>query len=140
MLIPDEELNTVTGKIIAAAIAVHRVLGPGLLESTYAACLRVELQKAQLRHDRQVRLPIVYDGVVLEVGYRLDLIVERLVIVEVKALNALAPVHRAQLLTYLKLGNYPAGLLINFNVPGPEGRGSAVLNAAAPRRVVARAE
>ena len=78
----------------------------------------MELQKAQLRHDRQVRLPIVYDGVVLEVGYRLDLIVERLVIVEVKALNALAPVHRAQLLTYLKLGNYPAGLLINFNVPG----------------------
>jgi GxxExxY protein len=88
VLIPDEELNAVTGKIIAAAIAVHRVLGPGLLESTYAACLCVELRKAQLRHDRQVRLPIVYDGVVLDVGYRLDLIVERLVIVEVKALNA----------------------------------------------------
>ena len=86
-----------------------------------------------------MRLPIVYDGVVLEVGYRLDLIVERLVIVEVKALNALAPVHRAQLLTYLKLGNYPAGLLINFNVPVLSAGVVRVLNAAAPRRVVARA-
>ena len=87
-----------------------------------------------------MRLPIVYDGVVLEVGYRLDLIVERLVIVEVKALNALAPVHRAQLLTYLKLGNYPAGLLINFNVPVLNAGVVRVLNAAAPRRVVARGE
>jgi GxxExxY protein len=108
--------NEVTGEIIAAAIEVHRVLGPGLLESTYVPCLEYELSARKLRFATQRQLPITYKEIVLDTSYRLDFVVEDLVIVEVKSVAALLPVHDAQLLTYLSLSGRPAGLLINFNV------------------------
>ncbi len=95
---------------------VHTELGPGLLESTYQACLQHELAKAGLRSDAQVALPVIYEGVKLEVGYRVDLLVEDLVVVELKSVDAIAPIHQAQLLSYLKLSGKSLGLLINFNV------------------------
>ena len=95
---------------------MHRVLGPGLLESTYTPCLQYELSVRKLRFITQRQLPIVYKGIVLDASYRLDLVVEDLVVVEVKSVASLLPVHDAQLLTYLSLGGQPAGLLINFNV------------------------
>lgn len=101
---------------IDAAFAVHRTLGPGLLESVYEHCLAYELTSRQLRFARQQALPVVYGDLRLEAGYRTDLIVENEVIVEVKAVEALAPVHTAQLLTYLKLSGLRLGLLINFDV------------------------
>lgn len=110
-------VNRLTSGIIGAAIAVHRGLGPGLLESAYQACMAWELGQRGLRHERQVPLPVVYNDVVLECGYKLDLVVERLVVVELKAVARLEPVHTAQVLTYLRLSGCPAGLLINFNVP-----------------------
>jgi GxxExxY protein len=103
--------------VITAAMRVHSELGPGLLESTYTACLQHELRKAGLRSDVQVGLPVVYDGVKLDLGYRIDLLVEDLVIVELKSVDAIAPVHQAQLISYLKLSGRSLGLLINFNVP-----------------------
>ena len=109
--------NRVTGEIIAAAIDVHRVLGPGLLESAYLPCLEYELSARKLRFITQRQLPIVYKGIVLDANYRLDLVVEDVVVVEVKSVAVIAPVHEAQLLTYLRLSGHPAGLLINFNVP-----------------------
>jgi len=102
--------------IITAAMRVHTELGPGLLESTYTACLRHELRKAGFRSDTQVGLPVVYDGVKLDLGYRIDLLVENLVIVELKSVDAIAPVHQAQIISYLKLSGRSLGLLINFNV------------------------
>jgi GxxExxY protein len=102
--------------VITAAMRVHSELGPGLLESTYTACLQHELRKAGLRSDAQVGLPVVYDGVKLDLGYRIDLLVEDLVIVELKSVDAIAPVHQAQLISYLKLSGRSLGLLINFNV------------------------
>ena len=116
MLVPSD-VNTLTGKIIGCAIEVHRALGPGLLETIYLACLIVELRREGLRVDVQVRVPVVYRGVTLDCSYVLDLIVEGTVIVELKCVTALLPVHEAQLLTYLKLTDKPIGLLINFNVP-----------------------
>jgi GxxExxY protein len=95
---------------------VHSELGPGLLESAYTACLQHELGKAGLRSDAQVGLPVVYDGVKLDLGYRIDLLVEDLVIVELKSVDAIAPVHQAQIISYLKLSGRSLGLLINFNV------------------------
>src|SRR5438128_6654297 len=95
---------------------VHSVLGPGLLESAYGACLAHELRKRGFRVDTQVGLPVVYDDVKLDVGYRIDLLVERLVIVEVKCVEAIHPVHEAQLLSYLRLSGKNVGLLINFHV------------------------
>lgn len=109
--------NNISGTIIGAGIEVHRHLGPGLLESTYEGCLQRELEMRGLRVRRQTKLPVVYKGLRLEDAYRVDLIVEELVVVEVKAVEALAPIHEAQLLTYLKLGGWQLGLLINFNVP-----------------------
>jgi len=109
-------LNEITGEIVDAAIKVHSALGPGLLESTYEACLLFELQKRGLETHAQVGLPVVYDGVKLDVGYRLDLLVAGCVVVEVKSVEALAPVHDAQLLSYQKLSGHKIGLLINFNV------------------------
>ena len=103
-------------RIIEFAIKVHRVLGPGMLESTYEACLVHELRKSGLQVRDQVKLPVVYDGIVLEEAYRLDLIVEELVIVEIKSVEKIHPVHEAQLLSYLKLSDKRIGLLINFNV------------------------
>ena len=109
-------LDSITEQIIGAAIAVHRALGPGLLESAYEACLAFELTERGLKVERQKPLPVVYRGVRLECGYRLDLLVEDVVIVEIKSVDALAPIHKAQMLSYLKLAGLKVGLLINFNV------------------------
>ena len=95
---------------------VHSKLGPGLLESAYEACLAHELSKAGLRFERQKPMPLIYDDVKLDVGYRLDLVVENLVVVDLKAVEALAPIFTAQMLTYLKLSGCKLGLIINFNV------------------------
>jgi GxxExxY protein len=102
--------------VVDAAMAVHRTLGPGLLESAYEICLAHELEKRGRSVLRQVALPLVYDTIKLEAGYRIDLIVDNSVIVEVKAVEAIAPVHEAQLLTYLRLSQRRLGFLINFNV------------------------
>ncbi len=111
-----KNLNKLTEKIIGAAINVHRELGPGLLESTYEACLAYELGKSGLRVERQKNLPVVYCNVKLDCGYRIDLLVEDLVILELKAVDRLEPIHKAQLVSYLKLSGIKLGLLINFNV------------------------
>jgi GxxExxY protein len=111
-----EELNTLTGIIIGAAIEVHRLLGPGLLESAYEACLAFELKERGLKLERQVELPLCYKGNHLDCGYRLDLLVNDIVIVEIKAVNGIAPIHHAQLTSYLKISDCKLGLLINFNV------------------------
>lgn len=103
-------------EIIKAALKVHSVLGPGLLESAYEACLLYELQKAGFKVACQVPLPVIYESVKLDIGYRLDLLVEDLVIVEIKAIEEVAIVHKAQLLSYLRMSNKSLGLLINFNV------------------------
>lgn len=110
------EINDISGNIVDAAMKVHSTLGPGLLENAYEACLEHELKKRGCRVERQVALPVVYDGVRIDVGYRLDLLVEDAVIVELKAVEKLAPIHEAQLLSYLKLSGKKVGLLINFNV------------------------
>jgi GxxExxY protein len=110
-------INGITHKIIAAAIEVHRHLGPGLLESSYQACMAFELSQHQLKFKASQNLPVRYKGVRLDCGYRIDLYVEDLVVVELKCLEAIAPIHIAQLMTYLRLSGAPAGLLINFNVP-----------------------
>jgi GxxExxY protein len=112
----EEKLNAITERIIAAAIAVHRALGPGLLESAYEACLAFELAKRGLEIERQKGLPITYRGVNVDCGYRIDLLVEGAVVVELKAVERLEPIHEAQLLSYLKLSGCKVGLLINFNV------------------------
>lgn len=111
------QVNDVTEQIIGAAIEVHRALGPGLLESAYEECVCHELGRRQLRFDRQIPLPVRYKDVRLDCGYRLDVLVEACVVVEIKAVESLEPIHEAQLLTYLKLGRWQVGLLINFNVP-----------------------
>ncbi|HEX6818333.1 MAG TPA: GxxExxY protein [Ktedonobacterales bacterium] len=111
-----EALNRLTERIIGAAIDVHRTLGPGLLESAYEACLAFELAEAGLRVERQKPMPLVYKAVRLDCGYRLDLVVEDRVVVEIKAVEALTAIHDAQMLSYLKLSRCPVGLLINFNV------------------------
>lgn len=105
-----------TGKIIGAAIDVHRLLGPGLLESAYEACLVHELEIQKIRIESQQAIPIRYKDVVLDCGYRLDLIVEDEVIVEIKSVSEILPIHEAQMLSYLKLSGRRHGLLINFNV------------------------
>lgn len=112
----EERLNEVTEKIIASAIAVHRELGPGLLESAYEACLAYELAERGLNVERQRALPVSYRGVSVECGYRMDLLVEQAVVVELKSVERLEPIHEAQLLSYLKLSGCQVGLLINFNV------------------------
>ena len=106
----------VSHAIITAAMKVHTELGPGLLESTYTACLQYELTVAGVRSATQVGLPVVYCGVKLELGYRIDLLAEDLVVVEIKSVEAVSPVHHAQILSYLKLSGKSLGLLINFNV------------------------
>ncbi len=108
--------NEVSHGVITAAIRVHTELGPGLLESTYTSCLQHELRKAGHMAEVQVPLPVVYDGAKLELGYRIDMLVDDLVIVELKSVDAVNPVHQAQLLSYLKLSGKSLGLLINFNV------------------------
>ena len=113
---PGERLNQITDRIIGAAVRVHAALGPGLLESAYEACLEYELAQAGLRVDRQLPLPIVYREVRLDCGYRLDLLVEQEVVVEVKSVREIAPVHEAQLLSYLRLSGCRVGPILNFDV------------------------
>jgi GxxExxY protein len=113
----ESEENVLTEKIIGAAIEVHRTLGPGLLESAYEKCLCYELSEMGVHFERQVHLPVAYKGIKLDCGYKMDLVVAGAVIVEIKAIDELLPIHSAQLLTYLKAFGKRVGLLINFNVP-----------------------
>jgi len=108
--------NEITSQIIGCAIDVHKALGPGLLESAYKECLYYKLFKAGLTVTKEKSMPLIFEEVILEVGYRIDILVENRIVVEVKSVDALNDVHMAQTLTYMKLGNYRLGLLINFNV------------------------
>jgi GxxExxY protein len=112
-----DDLNKITGEVIGAAIEVHKVLGPGLLENVYEKCLCRELELRGVSHESQKDLPVKYKGMELDCGYRMDIVVSDKIIVELKACDSLLPVHDAQLLTYLKLTKTKLGLLINFNVP-----------------------
>jgi GxxExxY protein len=111
-----EHVNRTAAAVVDATLAVHRALGPGLLESVYEARLVHELTKRQIAAERQVTLPVVYDGLRLDTGLRLDLVVQQCLVVEIKAVIDVLPIHEAQLLTYLKLSGHRLGLLINFNV------------------------
>ncbi len=111
-----EQLDQTTSEIIRAAMAVHRAVGPGLLESAYEACLVYELREAGLKVEQQKPLPVVYRGVKLDCGYRLDLVVESEVVVEIKAVEKLTSIHTAQMLSYLRLSGCKVGLIINFHV------------------------
>lgn len=110
------ELNELSYEIIGCVYKVHSELGPGLLESTYEICLEYELLKVGLRVDRQKMLPVVYNDIKLDAGYRIDLLVNELIILELKSVDEIAPIHKAQLMTYLKLSGLKLGLLLNFNV------------------------
>ncbi|HEX6796609.1 MAG TPA: GxxExxY protein [Ktedonobacterales bacterium] len=111
----ERELSQVSNAIIGAAMRVHSALGPGLLESAYEACLALELAESGMQVERQKPLPVVYRGMQVECGFRLDMLVEDAVVVELKAVEALTSVHHAQILSYLKLSGYKLGLLINFH-------------------------
>ena len=111
------DINKLTSEVIGAAIEVHKILGPGLLESAYEECLCHEFGLRAMPYERQKELPIEYKGVTLDCGYRLDVVVAKMLILELKACERLEPIHEAQLLTYLKLTGIKIGLLINFNVP-----------------------
>ncbi len=112
----DSEISLLTSKIIEAAIAVHNQLGPGLLESVYSAAMQMELRLMDMHAESEVRVPVIYRGnKITDEGFRLDLVVEDTVIVELKSVDVIQPVHKKQLLTYLRLANKPLGLLINFN-------------------------
>ncbi len=110
------ERDALTGKVIGFGIEVHRETGPGLLESAYEECLAYELKVAGLKYSRQLELPVKYKGILLDCGYRIDLLVEDRLIIELKAVERLLPIHEAQLLTYMKLSGIQKGLLMNFNV------------------------
>ena len=116
-MIKYKDINELTGKIIGAAIEVHKTIGPGLLESAYEECLCRELELRGISFVRQKELPIEYKGIKLDCGYRMDLVVAESVVVELKAWDNLLPIHEAQLLTYMKLTRTKIGLLINFNFP-----------------------
>jgi GxxExxY protein len=111
-----DEINQFSGQIVDAAIEVHSHLGPGLLESAYEVCLAFELRQRGLRVKQQVPLPVDYKGIKLDAAYRMDLVIENAVVVEVKSVDAISPIHKAQLLSYLKLSRNRLGLLLNFNV------------------------
>lgn len=113
----DDVTNMLSRQVVDAAFRVHSTLGPGLLEGVYEACLCHELRKRRIPFQHQLSLPVIYDSVRLEAGLRLDLLVDDRIIVELKAVETVLPVHRAQMLTYLKLTGHRLGLLINFNVP-----------------------
>ena len=112
-----KDINDLTGEVIGAAIEVHQALGPGLLESAYEECLCHELKLRGIQFERQVDLPIEYKGAKLDCAYRMDIVADDQLIVELKSCESLQPIHQAQLLTYLKLTGLKVGLLINFNVP-----------------------
>ena len=111
------DINQLTGIVIGAAIEVHNILGPGLLESVYEECLGIELDRRNVKFERQKALQIEYKGVSINDAYRMDMVIDKGLIVELKACERIEPVHEAQLLTYLKLTNIKYGLIINFNVP-----------------------
>ncbi|HEY0866110.1 MAG TPA: GxxExxY protein [Fimbriimonas sp.] len=113
---PSGDPDSLSRQVLSAALEVHRALGPGLLESSYEGCLAFELALQGLAFKRQQRLPVAYKGYRIDCGYRLDLVVEERLLVEIKAVQTLLPIHEAQVLTYLKLSSLPTGLLINFNV------------------------
>lgn len=113
----SNSVNVLTQQIIGAAIEVHRALGPGLLESAYEACLCRELSLRQIPSECQVQPPVSYKGVRVDCGYRLDILVDNIVPVELKAVEQLSPIHEAQVLSHLRLGSWQVGLLINFHVP-----------------------
>jgi len=113
----DINVNEITRRVIGAAIEVHRILGPGLLESAYEECLCHELQSKKIAYERQKPLPVEYKGVKLNCGYRMDVVVENMLVVELKTCENIEPIHKAQLLTYLKLSGLKVGLILNFNVP-----------------------
>ena len=113
----EREINARTGQIVDAAMRVHRVLGPGLLESAYLACLAYELRKRGHRVLTEVDLPVIYEEVRIELGYRIDMLIDDAIVVELKAHSKMLPVYDAQLLSYLKMGRYRIGLLINFHSP-----------------------
>lgn len=115
MVADTETLNDISYKIIGCAFKVHKALGPGLLESAYEACMHYELVNAGLFVERQKEVPLVYQEIKLDAGYRIDLLVENKIVIEIKSVEALAPIHDAQVLTYLKLAGKKLGLLINFN-------------------------
>ncbi len=110
-------IDSTASQIVDSAFKIHKELGPGLLESAYEVCLEYELKKRGFFVERQKTQPVHYDGIIIDVGYRLDFLVNDLVIIELKAVTELAPIHQAQLTTYLKLSRKTLGLLINFNVP-----------------------
>ena len=110
-------IDAIAAEIVDSALKIHKELGPGLLESAYEACLEHELTKRGFTVERQKPQPVHYDGMIIDAGYRLDLLVNDLVIIELKAVSELAPIHQAQLTTYLKLSRKSLGFLINFNVP-----------------------
>ena len=110
-----ESLNELSYQIIGCAYKVHRELGPGLLESTYETCLHYELSESGIKAERQKELPLIYQNVPLNAGYRIDLLVDRRIVVEIKSVDSIAPIHKAQILTYMKLSKNKLGLLINFN-------------------------
>ena len=110
------EENEISNKIIGAAIEVHKILGPGLLESTYKECLFFKLRKAGLIVEKEKPIPLIFEEVKLECGYRVDLLVENKVVIEIKSVEAINEIHLAQTITYIKLGKFKLGLLINFNV------------------------
>jgi GxxExxY protein len=112
-----QDINDLTGAVIGAAIEVHKIIGPGLLESTYEVCLCHELRLRKISFEKQIELPVEYKGTRLDIGYRLDIIIAGKLILELKACDKLLPIHEAQLLTYLRLTGIKTGLLINFNVP-----------------------
>lgn len=128
MLADLDHINPLTSRIIKCAIEVHRTIGPGLLEAVYAACLVHELTLEGLHFQREVICPVVYRGAVLECSYRIDLLIENLVVVELKSVETVLPVHLAQLLTEMKLARKPAGLLLNFKVPVMKNGISRMLN------------
>jgi GxxExxY protein len=111
----SEDLEAISYAVIGLAIEVHRQLGPGLLESAYQECLFYEIKKAGLKVEKEITLPIIYKEIKLDQGYRIDLLVENKLVIELKTVENYTPVHFAQILTYLKLGYYPLGLLINYN-------------------------
>jgi len=113
----EERLNRISGSIVGAAIQVHSVLGPGLLESVYETCLAWELREQGFVVRSQVPVPIVYKGIALDAGYRVDLVIDESVVAEIKTVTKVLPVHKAQVLTYLRLLRCPLGLLLNFYVP-----------------------
>lgn len=111
-----QRINGISGQVVDAALRMHSTLGPGLLESAYRGCLAYELRKRGLAVAEEVGLPVVYDSQRLDVGYRIDFLVEDWVVLEIKSIEAIGPIHKAQLLSYLKLSGRPLGLLLNFNV------------------------